>query len=338
MKATTTADVRDLLAGYLTAGALGAALERQLFWQLGEQPEAAESIAGRLDIPLNRCRYWLDVLVGLGLLDRHEGGYATSAAARSLIMDVYGAETWALLATEVRERFRAGNHLVRHLSHAGSVWDIDGDAPPDYVAQMVRTPERARRFTRMLYEIHAPVANQLARTLDLAGVRRLLDLGGGSGVMSIALLRRDPDLTAVVVDIANVCAAGREIAAETPVAQRITYHPADFVADPLPEGFDLALECDVGIYDEVLFRKLWAVLNPGGRVVILDDFAPPGSETLPLWQARHALYRSLADPEYTWPTVDGVHSLLSRAGFEPASEQVLESGAVVLVARKAEPA
>jgi 16S rRNA G1207 methylase RsmC len=68
---------------------------------------------------------------------------------------------------------------------------------------MAQSPERARRFTRMLGEIHRPLAAELAETLDMTGVRRLMDLGGGSGVVSLALLNRHPELTAVVVDIAN---------------------------------------------------------------------------------------------------------------------------------------
>ena len=56
-----------------------------------------------------------------------------------------------------------------------------------YLAEMEKDPEVARRFTRMLYEIHQPLAKELAGYLDLSGVDRLLDLGGGSGIISLAL-------------------------------------------------------------------------------------------------------------------------------------------------------
>ena len=74
---------------------------------------------------------------------------------------------------------------------------------------MVEDPERARRFTRMLYELHHALADELAGCLDMSDVDRVMDLGGGSGVLSMALLRRNPHLTAMVVDVANVCAVGR---------------------------------------------------------------------------------------------------------------------------------
>jgi 16S rRNA G1207 methylase RsmC len=74
--------------------------------------------------------------------------------------------------------------------------------------------------------------------LDMTGVNRLLDLGGGSGVVSLALLRQHPHLTSTVVGIANGCSAGREIAQENSLSDRITYQAADFVHDELPGGYD----------------------------------------------------------------------------------------------------
>jgi len=59
-----------------------------------------------------------------------------------------------------------------------------------YVERMVEDAARARRFTRMLYEIHEPMAVALAGQLDLRGVGRLMDLGGGSGVVAMDLLRQ----------------------------------------------------------------------------------------------------------------------------------------------------
>ena len=39
-----------------------------------------------------------------------------------------------------------------------------------------------------------PLAEELAGCLDMRGVERILDLGGGSGVISLALLEKHPDL------------------------------------------------------------------------------------------------------------------------------------------------
>ena len=122
--------------------------------------------------------------------------------------------------------------------------------------------------------------------------------------MSMALLRRNPGLTAVVVDIANVCAAGREIAEEQSMETRLSYCAADYHQDELPPGCDMVLQCDVGEFDGVLLQKIRAALEPGGRLVIVDHFAPeeglaPDKDPHPLW----AFLGSLDNPDLSYPTV-----------------------------------
>jgi predicted TPR repeat methyltransferase len=191
-----------------------------------------------------------------------------------------------------------------------------------YLSEMAKDPEVARRFTRMLYEIHQPLAEELAGFLDSSEVERLMDLGGGSGVISLALLRRHPGLSATVVDLANVCDAGREIAAEGSLAERITYHPADFLRDDLPAGFDLALECDVNVYSEALFFKVRNSLRRRGRFVIVDEFAP-SDEIAPPSRLHWAFERSMIDPDFSFPTSTTVRSFLVNAGFQIVSELTL---------------
>jgi predicted TPR repeat methyltransferase len=193
-----------------------------------------------------------------------------------------------------------------------------------YVDQMDEDAERARRFTRMLYELHQPLADELVDCLDLSGVDRLMDLGGGSGVMSLALLRRYPRLRATVVDIANVCAAGREIAAEVSLADRITYHAADFLRDELPSGFDMALECDVNVYAVPLFRRVRASLKPGGLFVIVDQLAPADG-VAPASRLHWALEGSLRDPSFQFPTAAMIRDQLRQAGFRDLTQSVLSS-------------
>jgi predicted TPR repeat methyltransferase len=324
MKPATADDVFDLMDAYVTSAALNTALELGLFWLLAEQPQDAPAVAQALGIPTNRCHYWLQLLSTTGLIEQGSEGYAPSSTARAAILDAFSQDTWAFLALEAREQFPAVLDLARDIHEPGSVWAAQGRTPPDYFAELVESPERARRFTRMLYEIHLPLADGLAETLDMSGVDRLMDLGGGSGVMSLALLRKHPHSTAVVVDIANVCAAGREIAAEQSMEKRITYHTADFLHDELPSGFDMVLECDVGEYSEAMFRKVRAVLNPGGRLVIVHQLAPttgvaPVTPPYPHW----AFLGSLENPESRRPTAAEIQTRLTQCGFRLLSERAL---------------
>ncbi|MBN2172043.1 MAG: methyltransferase [Candidatus Krumholzibacteriota bacterium] len=326
MKSATTEDVLALMDGGYTAAALGAALELGLFWRLADGPRPAADLARELGIPERRCGYWLDVLAACGLLEEGPGGYAPSPAARAAILDVWDRDSWAFLAAQARLHLPAVADLPARLAEPGSAWEAQGLTPPDYLAAMVDDPERARTFTRMLWRVHSPLAEDLAASLDLAGALRLMDLGGGSGVMSMALVQRHPGLEAVVVDLPTVCAAGREIVAGEGLADRVHFHAADFTKDELPVGFDVILMCDVSLHVTDLSARLRGSLAPGGRLVIVDKVAPATGRAAPgrlIWTFRSSMHRPDAQP----PTREDVAGRLAEAGLELLADRPLPAGA-----------
>jgi tRNA A58 N-methylase Trm61 len=148
----------------------------------------------------------------------------------------------------------------------------------------------------------------------------LLDLGGGSGVVSFALLRKQDDLTSVVMDIENVCQAGREIASENKLEKRITYLAGDFLQDDLPSGFDMVMLCDVGSYSEILLRRIYDVLKLKGQLVSVDKFAPSTTSASPS-RLISAFLDSLENPAQSidFTTTEVVQTRLRQAGFRDFS-------------------
>jgi SAM-dependent methyltransferase len=320
MKPETTEDILQLMHGYVVSAALGTAMELGVFWLLAEKPLPATGVAQSLNIPLNRCHHWLQILCRLGLLENTTEGYAPSIVAREAILNAQSQATWAFQAREERDSSLFMRDLALNISKPMSAWQTRNPPPPDYFQQIQEDPSYAARFTRKLYEIHCPLAEQLANMLDLRGVKSLLDLGGGSGVVSFALLRRQHDLTSIVVDVENVCQAGREIAAENKLEKRIAYLAADFLQDDLPTGFDMVMLCDVGSFSEVLFRRICDVLNPMGHLVIVDKFAPSRTSAPPS-RLSSAFLDSLEYPAQSidFTTTEVVQTRLQQAGLETLS-------------------
>ena len=316
MKPETTEDILEFLDGYIVSAALGAAMELGIFWLLAEKPLLATEVAQTLNIPLNRCHHWLQLLCQLGLLEDSAEGYAPSIIARETILNTQSQDTWAFQAHENRDSSLLVRDLALNISKPMSTWQTRNLTLPDYFQRIQEDSTYASRFTRKLYEIHIALAEQLANMLDLRGVKRSLDLGGGSGVVSFALLRKQPDLTSVVVDVENVCQAGREIASENKLGNRITYLAADFLRDALPIGFDMVMLCDVGSFSEILFRRIRAVLNQKGRLVIVDKFAPSKTNATPSRLAS-AFLDSLENPAQSinFTTTEVVQAQLQQAGF-----------------------
>jgi ubiquinone/menaquinone biosynthesis C-methylase UbiE len=316
MKPESTDDIFELLDGYVTSAVLGTALESGIFWLLAAKPLPVSEIAQSLGIPLNRCHNWLQILCKLGLLEDTARGYVPTNVARQTILRAYSQATWAFLAREERYRFPAVGDLAVNISKPASTWEVQNLKPPNYFQRILEDPAYAAGFTRMLYEIHISLADQLANVLDMQGAKRLMDLGGGSGVVSFALLRKHPELTSVLIDIESVCIAGREIALENGLEKRITYLAADFLQDDLPTGFDLVMFCDGSSFSEALFRKIHAVLNPNGRLVIVEQLAPDQSHATP----SHLKWTFLSSLEYpagsvNFTTSEIVQARLQQAGF-----------------------
>lgn len=337
----TTEDVRALLKMYVVPAAVAAALELHLFWHLTDQPLSIEEMSQKFEIPQDRCHYWVQLLVELGLLERKNDTYTPSSLTQSTIIDTYSPESWSFIAQVTQAQYPSGNNLASHITHPKSVWTSQGRRPSDWFKQMKEDPEYTRRFTYTLYEVHYSVEEKLAEKLDLTGVKRLMDLGGGSGVISLALLKQHPDLTAVVIDIPKVCVIGREIADETSVADRIEYQVADYDQDDLPTGFDMIMNCDARGFNRELLHKLFNSLNEGGQLIIVSniDLDSDWYETYPRQQLSFPILlkffqSSLGAPRLSHMTITEGINRLTETGFHPVIEETLEDGSLIFRAKK----
>jgi precorrin-6B methylase 2 len=134
--------------------------------------------------------------------------------------------------------------------------------------------DSARRLTLALAGRAKNVAPVLAERISLADARLLIDVGGGTGIYSIAWLRRHPHLRAIVWDRPEVLKVAGEMAAEYGVAERLQCVAGDMFRDPVPNG-DVCLLSNV-LHDwdvpqcEELVERCAAALPAGGRMLIHD--------------------------------------------------------------------
>jgi 2-polyprenyl-3-methyl-5-hydroxy-6-metoxy-1,4-benzoquinol methylase len=316
MKFTSAEDILFLMDSAFYSAATGAALELGLFWKIEHEPLQIDFIAESLNIPVKRCQFWIHTLQAIGLVDKTKSGYITSDTARINITEKYSQTTWAMLAEESRLRYPIVSNLQQDLQELDSVWDVKGMNPPDYFEQIANSHEYAESFTKMLYEIHQPLAQIISQELDLNSGMSLLDLGGGSGVVSYALAKQNPSLMITIADVASVCEAGKRILEKQAIDKnQITFHSTNFVQDDLPSGFDIILECDVNIYDPILLSKIYHALNPNGKFIIIDQIAPAKNTPHParvIW----GLQSALANPEHEYISVETLNARLQSTGFK----------------------
>lgn len=146
------------------------------------------------------------------------------------------------------------SHDHGHFDEAASTWDAD----PAKI-------ERARASAALLRD-----------ALQLTGNERVLEIGGGTGQLSIALAEHVAsvlvtDASPGMVDVArdNIERAG--------LADRLTTERLDLVIDPPPEGQFDGVWAQLALHHvrdvDLLLRRVQALLVTGGWVAVveLDD-------------------------------------------------------------------
>lgn len=135
----------------------------------------------------------------------------------------------------------------------------------------------ARHLTLALAGRARNVAPVLADRVPLPDARRLLDVGGGTGIYSIAWLQKHPGLSAVVWDRPEVLKVAREMAEAFGVSDRLELVPGDMFADPVPAGIDVVLLSNI-LHDwdvpecRALVGRCALALPAGGRLLVHDVY------------------------------------------------------------------
>lgn len=179
----------------------------------------------------------------------------------------------------------------------------------------------AREFTAAMNCRGLALGQALAKAVSphLQDRKRLLDVGGGSGIYAATLAARQPRLTGVVLEQAPVDEIARRAIAEQGLADRIEVVTGNMFTDPWPDA-DVHLLSNV-LHDwdfpeiRAILRRSAEALAPGGLVIIHEVFVNDG-KTGPLPAAEYsALLMHVTQGKCYSPAEYG--AILRETGFAP---------------------
>lgn len=278
----------DLQTAFMASRCVVAAEKFQVFRKLHGKELSAAAIGRRTGTRGWRLEMFLSALVSLGLLKKKGRLYRNSSLAEKYYVHGRSIHWTRLFSQECVREYQAFSVLEEMLATGQDYLTILGLAPRDYVNEMKENPQWAYDFTHMLYYDHLPDARALAANLDLTDYHSVLDVGGGSGVMSIALVRKYKHLKACVLDIEAVVSVARKIIRREKLTRRIDTCVGDMTKH-IPGGYDVIMFCDAEPGDIETLKKVYASLPDGGLVVLVENFCSE-DWTEPLyklmWQIR----------------------------------------------------
>jgi cyclopropane fatty-acyl-phospholipid synthase-like methyltransferase len=199
----------------------------------------------------------------------------------------------------------------------------------------------ANDFMRAQHDGSLSLGHTLAHHFDFQPYTCLLDLGGGSGAYSTAILKRYPHMQAVIFDLPQVCRIAAASAQEAGLAQRIRVIAGDYEHDPLPSGPDIVLwsgnlHASSPERCRHVINQIAAMLPMQGALLI-HDYLLDDSRTGPLIPALLALHLTLVSDDGQVYSGQELKTLLAAAGFADITVQPFLPGHSGLVtARKAE--
>jgi hypothetical protein len=319
--AAATADnpdsVLELFLSFWISRTVMAAVEMEVFDLLSGDGLPEADAAARLGLASRPARGLFDTCVSVGLLERSDGRLRTTPSAERYLTS--GSE-YSLRNYALDERWCWGGwgRLVEALRTDAPTLEQDEDGYHTFPADF---------FLDFLHGHSLAMGERLAAAVALGDVGKIMDVGGGSGAVSIALARANPSLDAVVIDQAPVLEKTSEHIAEAGLAARIATHAANVFADPLPEGCDAAVIANF-LHDfsperaATILGRVAEALPSGGRLIVME-IAPEDDRSGPPLPAVFTVTMIVNTEGGIAYTRAELREMIERAGFAVEREHRL---------------
>ncbi|MBN2256140.1 MAG: methyltransferase domain-containing protein [Deltaproteobacteria bacterium] len=304
----TVENIMPDVKGFMKSRVILTAAELDFFTILDRKPSTAKKLAEAEGIDPRATARVLDCLVGMGFLEKDGGIYSTTP--KGVLLSSCHPDT--LLP------------MVCHMNDLWKSWSALTDTVRAGVNRRLRpggsfSGEELNTFIGAMHAGGLRLSQAIADAYDTNRFNRLLDIGGASGTYTMAFLRKNPRLRAVIFDLEDVVPLSRERIRKAGFSGRVDFAIGDFYKDELPGGCDLALLSAIihqnsASENLALYRKVYRALEPGGAILIRDHIMDE-SRTEPLEGALFAINMLVNTQGGDTYTFRDVGDALKKAGF-----------------------
>jgi acetylserotonin N-methyltransferase len=323
--ATDDSRIWDLFLSGGYHSAVVAADDAGIFAALNDKPATTRELAGRLDLDERATGVLLRLLASLGLLVSRNDSFELTLQARVYLLKSspfywgpmlhVGISSWHLDTLMAKLRQRGSADAVGPLGTpkvSGEGRSID-----DWASGNI-SMERARDVAMRMHSHSLPAAIGAARHYDFSSVRKILDVGGGSGCFMIAMAQSHPHLRCTIMELPAMCEVAKSYIDSGEVPAQVDTIAVDMFRQPWPRGYDAVFFSN--IWHDWNFRtcrwlaeQTYEALPSGGRIRLhemLLDNEGNGQTTA----AAFSLLMLLATQGQQFTSLE-LRSILEGAGF-----------------------
>lgn len=281
----------DLALANVKADVLRIAIEWDLF-RLLDTPQTVADMATALNVDAHNLGHMLEILWSMGLLTRELGEplrYGNQEIARQYFSSKgrdYLGDAFLFRLTSLRH---FGSQLGQQVK-SGTLHSQTPDAATTQTnwakAASVQIAQEQRAITTVTVQALA------AKVPEFQQGGRLLDLGGGPGLVAISLLQTYPALSGEVFDFPETGKVAQSNIDNAGLSERLKVTCGDLATDEIEGRFDF-IWCSSVLHFmpdlNVTLTKIWQALKPGGIFISAHAEVPStpeeASKVLPYYLA-----------------------------------------------------
>ena len=271
------AQLMELLFGFAISRSISVAAQFGLADQLKDGPKSAAELAAATGLHARSLYRMLRALAGVGVfaedgeqrfsltplsdLLRSDAPESLRDFAAFIANDV-GFSAWAELPYSIQTGQRAFDHKFGAF----------------YFDWIVEHPAQGKIFNDAMTGMSLGSSNVVLANYDFTGIGKLVDVGGGHGLLLAAILQKYPDLRGVLYDAPQVVSQPVEALRAPGVAERCECVGGNFF-ESVPTGGDAYIMKHI-VHDwsddecVTFLSHCRAGLNPGGKVLIVEMVLP----------------------------------------------------------------
>ena len=319
--------IREFASSYQKSRILLTGFELDIFTNIEESGSTNKQITNKLKLDEHACERLMNGLVSLGFLKKQTQLFFNTPESFTFLSKKSPDYLGGLMHS---------NHLWNTWSNLTKVVRTGISAHPDEIN--TRGEDWLTSFITAMHDRAKKQAPQQLASIDLSGIKSILDIGGGSGAYSMEFVSRKPGIEATVFDLPNVIPITNTFLEKEGFSDKVKTYAGDYTTDDLPGGFDMVFLSAIIHSNSLevnrdLIRKCSGSLNKNGRIII-QDWIMNNDRTQPTSGAVFAINMLVGTESGDCFTEPEVTEMLAAAGFKDISRTEFETGLSRMVAYK----
>jgi ubiquinone/menaquinone biosynthesis C-methylase UbiE len=320
-------DLMELALSFQKSRIFLTAYELGIFTAIGKKSKSSSQLADELGSAKRHTNRLMNALCSLGILRK-------------------AGERFSNTPLSLKYLVNSSPDFLKGIAHNVNMWDswsaltqtIRHGRPAMDVIMNARGEKWLDSFIAAMHEYATKSASAIVKSLDLSGVSRVLDVGGGSGAYAMAFVRQRKAIAATVFDLSNVVLITKRYIDKQRLSSKVKVVSGDFNTDSLGSDYDLVfisaiIHMNSFKQNMELVHKAAHALRGNGQIVI-QDFIMDDDRLNPPLGSFFALNMLLATKSGDTYTESEARIWLKEAGFTNIKRKDTESNTSLIIGRK----